>query len=236
MENIEYQLIINGDLNKGRVLNKSEIMQVIWNNKISRHANRNITMLLFSFTSGMRVGEIDDLKVLDVLSENGGIKKKTLITGNKTGRKRWVYFNNRLLIEYLKLYLEDRKKRKWAVSTSEKHYDGLNADSHIFLSQNTEPFAKTNKWYTDEKGNTIRYRAATAIQNSLTEMIKRGLGPNSGATSQSGRRTYASMMLTKGVGIRTISLNLGHQSINQTAEYIVPNQKVAMQLGEDIAA
>ena len=236
MKNIEYQAIINGDLNKGRVPDKSEIRQLIWNNKRSRHANRNIAMLLCTLTTGIRVGELGNLKVNEVLNENGKLKNKTIITGNKTGRKRWVYFTNKLLANYIDLYIDDRVKRKWGLSHDEKNIRGLKADSHFFLSQNAEPFAKTNKWYIDEKGEKIRYRAATAIQNTLAGLFKVGFGPDSGFSSHSCRRWYASMMLNKGVDIHTISLNLGHESINQTAEYIMPNQKMAILLTDQIAA
>ena len=75
-----------------------------------RHAVRDRAMLLMSFWSGMRVGEIAALRIGDVINPDGAIKDEVRLTADQTkGHKgRTVLLGDRLRRE-LSVYVESLK-------------------------------------------------------------------------------------------------------------------------------
>mgnify|MGYP000675128275 FL=1 len=60
---------------QSRLLTKKEIQNVIQFQKSSRHSIRNICLVNMSIYLGMRVGEIAQLKMGDVVNEDLSIKE-----------------------------------------------------------------------------------------------------------------------------------------------------------------
>jgi integrase/recombinase XerD len=95
---------------QAKTLTQNEVDQVLrYINTKNRYAVRNRVMLLTSFYSGMRVGEIASLRVCDVQNEDGTIKNEVRLSATQTKGNigRVVFINEKLRTEiasYLKQY------------------------------------------------------------------------------------------------------------------------------------
>ena len=102
---------------QAKTLTQNEIDQVLrYIATKHRYSIRNRTILLTSFYSGMRVGEIASLRICDVQNEDGTIKKEIRLSANQTKGNvgRVVFVNEKLRAElsnYLNyLKIKDRQK------------------------------------------------------------------------------------------------------------------------------
>jgi integrase/recombinase XerD len=55
-----------------------------------------------------------------------------------------------------------------------------------------------------------------------------------GASSQSGRRTFATALIRKGVDIKAVSTQMGQASIGMTARYVEDNPARLRQISADL--
>ena len=107
------------------------------------------------------------------------------------------------------IYLTNKKLRKNLESYLADREDDLNR--HLFKSQKTEFTPNT-------------------MQMLIKRLyIKAGI---KGAKSHSGRRTFATRLIESGYDIKSVSLLMGHTSIQTTARYISENP---IRLGEMVA-
>ena len=72
----------------------------------------------------------------------------------------------------------------------------------------------------------------SSMVSSLQQLFKRlytkaGI---EGASSHSGRRTFATNLISKGFDIKSVSVLMGHRSIQTTARYIQENPKMLGQM------
>jgi len=97
-------------MSQAKTLSPAEIEQVLAYIATRRFALRNRVMVLVSFWSGMRVGEIASLKVGDVANTDGTVKAEVRLTAEQTkGRQpRTVFLNEKLRVE-LQRYLDLRR-------------------------------------------------------------------------------------------------------------------------------
>lgn len=97
-------------MSQAKTLTQAEIEQVLAYIATRRFAMRNRVMLLTSFWSGMRVGEIASLKVGDVMNTDGTVKNEVRLTAEQTkGRQpRTVFLPQRLQTE-LQRYMDVRR-------------------------------------------------------------------------------------------------------------------------------
>lgn len=97
-------------MSQAKTLTQAEIEQVLAYIATRRFAMRNRVMLLTSFWSGMRVGEIASLKVGDVQNADGTVKNEIRLQPHQTkGRQpRTVFVPERLQIE-LQRYCDARR-------------------------------------------------------------------------------------------------------------------------------
>jgi integrase/recombinase XerD len=95
---------------QAKTLTQAEIDQVLAYIATRAYAQRNRVMLLTSFWSGMRVGEIASLRVGDVVNTDGTVKHEVRLTAEQTkGRHpRTVFIGEKLRIE-LQRYVDVRK-------------------------------------------------------------------------------------------------------------------------------
>lgn len=95
---------------QAKTLTQNEVDQVLrYISTKNRYSVRNRTMLLTSFYSGMRVGEIASLSVGDVQNDDGTIKNEVRLSATQTKGNigRVVFINEKLrteLASYLKQY------------------------------------------------------------------------------------------------------------------------------------
>jgi integrase/recombinase XerD len=97
-------------MSQAKTLTQAEVEQVLAYIATRRFAMRNRVMLLTSFWSGMRVGEIASLKVGDVLNTDGTVKNEVRLTAEQTkGRQpRTVFVPQRLQTE-IQRYMDVRR-------------------------------------------------------------------------------------------------------------------------------
>lgn len=94
---------------QAKTFTQAELDQVLRFVSTKKYAQRDRALILTSFWSGMRVGEIAALKMGDVINEDGTIKKEIRLSGAQTkgGHPRTVFIPAKLQTEY-KHYLATR--------------------------------------------------------------------------------------------------------------------------------
>ena len=97
---------------QAKTFTQAELDQVLRYVVTTRYALRNRTMVLVSFWSGMRVGEIAALLVSDVRNEDGSVKSEVRLTAKQTkGRYGRTVFINARLQQELAQYLNTARIR-----------------------------------------------------------------------------------------------------------------------------
>lgn len=179
---------------QARTLTQAEIDQVLrYISQNQRYSARNRAMLLTSFYSGMRVGEIAHVRIGDVRNEDGSIKSEIRLTASQTkGNKgRTVFLNEKLRAE-IASYLRTHKHR-----------------------HPTEPLFFTEK--------QIGFSANSLAQWFFHVYKNAGV---TGASSHSGRRSFATNIAAQGVGIKVLQKLLGHKNIQTTSVYIYASDEM----------
>jgi len=95
---------------QAKTFTQSELDQVLRFISTKKYALRDRAMILTSFWSGMRVGEIANLRMQDVLNEDGSIKNEIRLNASQTkgDKGRLVFIPNKLRDEFAS-YLTTRK-------------------------------------------------------------------------------------------------------------------------------
>lgn len=192
---------------QAKVLSESEFKKVVNLARKKAHAKRNIALLYCSFGLGMRAKEMAALKIEHVLAIDGSMLEEINLDSSMTkGRKqRHAYLTNPKVIEAFSEYLEDRKNRDG---------DLFGYDAPLFRSQRGSAFTP----------NTLQqlfHRMYTAARVY-------------GASSHSGRRSFATTLIEKGVDIKAVSTLMGHASIAMTAKYVENNPRRLKQICTDL--
>ena len=94
---------------QAKTLTQAEIDQVLSYVSTKKYPQRDRAIILTSFCSGMRVGEIAALKMGDVINEDGVVKKEIRLSAMQTkgGNPRTVFIPDKLQAE-LQAYLATR--------------------------------------------------------------------------------------------------------------------------------
>ena len=88
---------------QAKTLTQAELDQVLRYVSTKRYAKRDRCLILTSFWSGMRVGEIAQLKMGDVVNEDGTIKSEIRLSAQQTkgNTARVVFIPQKLKVEIL---------------------------------------------------------------------------------------------------------------------------------------
>jgi len=180
---------------KAKVLNEKEFKRVIQHQKSASHGVRNIALLHFSFYLGLRVKEMACLRISDVVDINGELKDEIVLKREMTkgNQGRTVYLAHPKVRQALQGYLGFRKKFE----------NTFFYEAPLFRSQIAGKFSP----------NTMQM----LFSNMYKEV---GL---EGASSHSGRRSFATRLLEQGVNIKSVQTLLGHSSIITTSIYVEDN-------------
>lgn len=86
---------------QAKTFTTAELDQVLRYVSTKKYAQRDRALILTSFWSGMRVGEIASLKMSDVVNEDGTIKSEVRLSGTQTkgGHARTVFIPAKLQAE-----------------------------------------------------------------------------------------------------------------------------------------
>ena len=193
----------------------------------SRDPERDILVLMLGIHTGMRVSEIAQIEVGDVLFPSGAIRSEVSLRASITKglRQRCIYPTNRDLVAAIDDYLALRVSRRWRMSDDPKRYRGLRPDSALVLTFKGYRYSMNTKRRINQAGQQVDYAACDALQAHVTKLY-RDAGIK-GGTSHSGRRTMASRLLANGVELSTVQLMLGHAELDHVDPYLeVSNERL----------
>lgn len=186
----------------------------------SREPERDVLVLMLSIHTGMRISEIAQVEVADMLLPSGALRTEVSLRAaiTKGLRQRCVYPTNRDLVAALEDYITGRSKRQWMLDDGEKRYRGLRPDSTLILTFKGQKYYLNTKRRINYAGEQVDYLACDSLQAHVTKLYKdAGL---KGFSSHSGRRSMASRMLANGVDIETVQLILGHSELDHVDPYL----------------
>lgn len=186
---------------QAHVLNQGEIRRLFKYVSTTKHAKRDTLLILISFGLGLRAVEMAALKLNQFFNDDVAIYEEILLIKTKGNEKRTVYLpayeTDRRIHDALRDYYYHR------IQYASKKRIPFNLSQPLFLSQKGGAF--TNR--TLQKHFELLYKAAG---------IK-------GASSHSGRRTFATRLIESGADIKAVSKLMGHAYIGMTAKYIQDN-------------
>lgn len=181
---------------KAKVLNEAEFKRLLKMVAAGSHALRNTALLYCSFGLGLRAKELAALKIHHVLDENNALLEEVNLLGQMTkgDKQRHMYLTHPKIRKALMDYLEERNQNKKQITTQH---------SPLFRTQ---------------KGNAF---SPNALQQLFAHLYQQA--GFIGASSHSGRRTFATRLIEKGVDIKAVSRLMGHANISMTAQYVEDN-------------
>jgi integrase/recombinase XerD len=191
---------------KAKILDSEEFKRLMKFVSTNKYAKRDSLLIMFSFGLGLRAIEMAAIKVCHLIDEKGKLIETVQLPRTKGQKPRPIYITDKKIQQCLIEYIQARKLE----SESKRKIFSLNQP--LFLSQKGSHF--TNK--------TLSKLFDTIYKNS-------GLK----ATSHSGRRTFATNLIEKGVDIRSVQVLMGHSNINQTAEYVQHNPERLKRISAD---
>ena len=182
---------------KSRVLTSAEFKRVVKMQESNKYKLRNICCLYISYFLGLRAKEIASLRIGTLVDSSGNLKKEVLL--KRTMTKNAVQ---------RRCYLTNDKLKKVVTEYLElrKKSHSYHLDAPLILSQKRCAFSPD----TMQKLFARMYRAV-------------GLD---GASSHSGRRTFATKLIDSGVAITNVQKLLGHKNVQTTTLYIQENPMV----------
>lgn len=187
---------------------------------VSRHPERDCLVLLLGLTCGMRVSEIAQVEIQDVLYSSGATREEVSLraTITKGCRQRCIYLTHKRAIAALERYLDYRIAGRLRVSDDPARYRGLRHDSKLILTHKGYKFHLNTKRRVSFAGEQVDYRACDSLQAHVTKLYKdAGI---KGGSSHSGRRTMASRLVEQGHSIETVQLLLGHAELDHVRPYL----------------
>ena len=117
---------------QAKTLKDRELRKVLNVCQIGRNSHRNRIMMLISFWSGMRVGEIASLKIDDVLNLDNSVKSEIWLKAEQTKGKfgRKVMIGEKLRKE-IDVYIHTLKhtERHRPLIYSQRHKDGFTSNN-----------------------------------------------------------------------------------------------------------
>ena len=140
----------------------------------SRDPERDILVLMLGIHTGMRVSEIAQIEVGDVMFPSGAIRSEVSLRASITKglQRRCIYPTNRDLVAAIDDYLALRVSRRWRMSDDPKRYRGLRPDSALVLTFKGYRYSRNIKRRINRAGQQADYAACDALQAHLTKSYR----------------------------------------------------------------
>ncbi|EHA1126452.1 site-specific integrase [Vibrio navarrensis] len=204
-------------MRKARSLTPSQIKKVLKKCLLMQEPELKRAALVLSLST-LRVSELAQITISDLLLPTGEIKTELHLRAALCERRRprtvWLSQQTKLILQE---WLDCRKRRKWAV-TFDSDYQGLNPKSKVLLNNRGGSFSMKSKTRYNQSNERVDYFACDVLESSLRNIYQRcGFY---GASSHTGRRSYATNMNAAGVPLETIQRALGHKNPSMSLEYI----------------
>ncbi|CAN1507252.1 XerC Integrase [Burkholderiaceae bacterium] len=124
-------------MTQAKTLTANELQQVLDYTADHSFAMRNRMILLFSFWSGMRVGEIASLRVADVVDAGGKVKAEIKLAAEQTkGKHARTVFLSQKLRDELQVYCDIRavkdRKQSFFLTAGGKPFSANVMTQHFF--------------------------------------------------------------------------------------------------------
>lgn len=146
----------------------------------SRHPERDCVVLLLGLTAGMRVTEIAQIEVQDVLFPSGSLREEISLRAaiTKGCRQRCIYLTHSKAIEALDQYLGYRVARGLRTTDEPGRYRGLEPSSKLVLTHKGYKFHLNTKRRMSWAGHQVDYLVCDSRQAHVTKLYR---GAASGA-------------------------------------------------------
>lgn len=200
----------------------------------SRHPERDILVLLLGLTCGMRVSEIAQIEIQDVLHPSGAIRSEVSLRAaiTKGCRQRCIYLTHSQTFQALERYLDHRHAQGHGVQLGQERYRGFYPETALILTHKGSKFYLNTEKRVNFDGETVDYRACDSLQAHVTKLYKdAGIR---GGSSHSGRRSFASNLLAKGHDLETVQRLLGHAELDHVMPYLDVSQKALREMFESV--
>ncbi|MEH6812934.1 MAG: site-specific integrase [Motiliproteus sp.] len=210
---------------QARALYPREIKRALKVCSVTQEPDRNRLILLLSHCCGLRVSELAQLKIKDVLFPSGKLRDECRLPGAyaKMKKPRLIWLSHSQLRAAAETYLALRIKRRQATTLDPSQYRGLNPFGRLILNSRGASYGMNPKPRTMQDGTVREYWACDSMERLFRDLYKRG--GLTGASSHSGRRSMATNLDEQGVPLETIQRLLGHADPEHTLPYIEIRQK-----------
>ncbi|WP_284076926.1 tyrosine-type recombinase/integrase [Herbaspirillum aquaticum] len=200
----------------------------------SRHPERDTLVLLLGLTCGMRLSEIAQIEIHDVLHPSGTIRSEVSLRAaiTKGCRQRCIYLTHVQTVAALEQYLAHRHRLGQGVQLGQDRYRGFYPETALILTHKGSKFYLNTKRRLNFDGEAVDYRACDSLQAHVTKLY-RDAGIR-GGSSHSGRRSFASNLLAKGQNLETVQLLLGHAELDHVMPYLDVSEKTLQEMFEAV--
>lgn len=183
-----------------------------------RMPQRDQMILWITHTTGIRVTELAQLRIDDVLNPSGSIRAEVYLRASITKgcRPRNIHFTNSKCTAAIDAWLAERRARGWGVS-SDSAYRGFLPHSKLVLTHKGRSFEMAVKRRVLDSG-IKEYRACDALQQAISRLYRQA-GIKQGS-SHSGRRTLAARVLAGTGDVEVVQAILGHQELDHSKPYL----------------
>ena len=188
-----------------------------------RNPERDVMLLWVTHTTGIRVTELAQLEIADVLYPSGAVRPEVYLSSSitKGSRARNIYLTHPKCLEALERWFEVRMARRWCHAGGGE-YRGMRPGSKVVLSHKGEAFELAFKRRMLDSGPEV-YRACDSLQQTISRLYRQA-GIKLGS-SHSGRRSLAAKVLAATGDVETVQMILGHAELDHTKPYLTVDQE-----------
>ncbi|CAK2502012.1 putative site-specific recombinase [Vibrio crassostreae] len=202
---------------KAKSLTPSKIRKLLVRCQLMQNPELKRVVLALSFST-LRVSELAQLTVDDVLMPTGKIKEEIYLRASLCKRRKprsiWL---SKLAKQMIQEWVDYRKSHNWA-TTFNNTYQRLNPLSKLVLNNRARSYSMKRKTRINQAGEQVDYQACDVLELMIRNIYQRsGL---KGCSSHTGRRSYGSNMNAQGVELNAIQRALGHSEPSMSLEYI----------------
>ena len=202
---------------KAKSLTPSQIRKLLVRCQLMQNPELKRVVLALSFST-LRVSELAQLTVDDVLMPTGKIKEEIYLRASLCKRRKprsiWL---SKLAKQMIQEWVDYRKSHNWA-TTFNNTYQGLNPLSKLVLNNRARSYSMKRKTRINQAGEQVDYQACDVLELMIRNIYQRcGL---KGCSSHTGRRSYGSNMNAQGIELNAIQRALGHSEPSMSLEYI----------------
>ncbi|MGP9768279.1 tyrosine-type recombinase/integrase [Halomonas sp. AOP13-D3-9] len=189
-----------------------------------RMPERDQMLLWITHTTGIRVTELAQLRIDDVLLPSGAVRAECYLRAKITKgcKARNIHFTHPKCVQAIEAWLDVRHLRQWGCS-QETSYRGILPHSKLVLTHKGQAFELATKKRLLDTG-LKEYWACDSLQQTFSRLYRQA-GIKLGS-SHSGRRTLAARVLAATGDIEAVQAILGHSELDHTKPYLSIDQEI----------